>query len=661
MSKSVDILDDEAIEHIAQLDKKQQRDYLFLSRHKKYPGRWYVDSLDQTFFLDFEELIGKYRTVSPVGLGEFMDRASELDYKVYFEEDPASLLGDFDHLNTPPKFSLNSDLPGTINGMLKFQLQGFNYLRNLDNKGGYAIWSTGTGKTALVASLIKQHVDVEDLFDLSLVVVKKNNRTDMQRKLAELGDLGSVIIDGTPAKRDAIYDQINLWLRAGIKTIAIVNYEKFRDDYEQLEALVEGRRVLVFWDEMPTKLSNRGIILYDSVRTAFYATGSKTVKWQDIRPSSLRQYGLSATPITNTPEGVLNQVRLIDPDVWPTIRGWEKQYVATRNFFSKEPETFKDLDRAGLEIEFMTHQVDKEDPDIAAMFPKVFEEPVYIDWDPRDRRVYDKLLSIAADLAKKARDGEGKKFNALQVIGAAQMICDAPSMILTSATNREAFDALLEEAEIEGEDPELSGITTGSEAAQKLVESLSLKDFTDEHSAKLDKLRELITERHPNEKIIVFTSFADYIFPVLEAKLAEWGVTFRTYRGTSKQRQEAKDQWREDPDIQVFLSSDAGSDSIDLPEASVVIDYDLPWSYATLIQRHNRAHRINSKHKFVTFYTLLMVDSIEDRKVEIISIKLGFHRGMFKGEISEDFISARMTGGDVMYILTGETTDDMLE
>lgn len=651
----MNILTETEIEHIAGLPKDEQRDYLFLCPHPKFDGRWYVDALDPGFLFDFEDMIGPYRTVSPAGLERFMNHAADLDYRVYFEEDPSNILSAYAHLNDPPSFSLNSDLPGTIAGFMPFQLQGFNYLRNLANKGGYAVWSTGTGKTALIAGLIKQHVEVESGFDWVLVVVKKSNKYDMKSKLWELGDIQSTIITGTPERRDRFYGGIYDQIMGGEPVVSITNYEKFKDDEEYFDLIAQDRRVLVFWDEMPTKLSNRTTQLYDSVRSVLYAPNGKKVSWEKRKPSELRQYGLSATPIENTPVGLLNQIRLIDPDVWPSVRGWEKKYVASRNFVSKLPERFKNLDQAGLEIDFMTHQVDKTDPDIAKMFPKFIEDAVYIDWGA-DKVYYDKLVSIAEDMAKRAKEGEGKKFNALQMIGALQMICDAPSMINTSAQNREVYDELLADAEYEGDELGLGGLTTGSEAAQALARAYD-KPLVDTHSFKLDKLCELLTKKHRNEKIIMFTTFADYIFPIIESHFKEWGVTWRTFRGTDRQRQMVKDEWRGDPSIQVFLSSDAGSDSIDLPEASVVIHYDLPWSYAKVIQRQNRAHRINSKHESVRAYTLLMAGSVEQRKVEIISQKLGFHRSIFKGEIAEDALSARMTGADLYYILTGERED----
>jgi SNF2 family DNA or RNA helicase len=652
------ILDGNLIEHIERLPEKEQSNWLFLGPHPRFDGRWYVDALDQSFFFDFEEMIGRYRSVSPAGLQEFLDRADELGYEVAFEEEPEKILDVWENLRQPPEFSLNSDMPKTINGLLPFQLQGFNFLRRPEIKGGLALWSTGTGKTALETALIKQHVEIDKEYNFVLVVVKSNNKVDTQRKLFSLGGIDAIVIDGVPDKRAEIYNLIWNVLKMGEPVVAITNYEKFREDEGEFKNLVDGQNVLAFFDEMPTKLRNRETQVYESVCNVLYKPGPKAKRskpnWDRLRPNKFRSYQLTATPIENEPADQLNCIRLQDPDVFPTITSWEKKFVATRNFLSKKPETYKDLDEMGLMLEFMTHQVDKNDPDIAEMFPDVIEEPIYIDWSAKDRAAYDKLQSIAMDLDKAAKDGgDGKRLNAFQLIGVLQMLCDAPSMVQKSADNRVEFEDLLNSYSEDELDDLGSNIVTGSEAALMLLEDLKTP-LTDEHSEKLKKLRELLTEKHPDEKALVFTTFSSYIFPILEKALDEWGVTYTTFRGTDKQRQAAKDKFRNDPDIQIFLSSDAGSDSIDLPEASVVIHFDLPWKWSTLVQRQNRAHRVNSKHKLVRYYTLLMANSVEDRKVEIISRKLGFHEGIFKGVISEEAISSRMSASDLKYILTGE-------
>jgi SNF2 family DNA or RNA helicase len=385
------------------------------------------------------------------------------------------------------------------------------------------------------------------------------------------------------------------------------------------------------------------------------------VDWAERRPSEMRTYQFTATPIENSPLDQLNCIRLQDPGIFPTIKGWEKKFVASRNYFSKEPETFKNLEEMGLMLDAMTHQVDKEDPDIAKMFPKVREKTIYIDWHPKDRAVYDKLQDIAAELSKQAKkDPEVKKLNALQLIGVLQMLCDAPSMVQKSAENREEFEAIL--AEMTAEEQEALGpnFLSGSEAALLLLRSLK-RELTDEYSTKIETLREIVMEKHPNEKIVIFSRLADYIQPILAAKFKEWGVTYVVYRGTDKQRREAKDQFRTDPNIRLFLSSDSGSDSIDLPEASVAIDFDLPLKWSTKVQRRNRIHRVNSMHEFVTFYTLLMANSVEDRIAEIIEKKYGYHLAIFKGEMAEEAISARMTADDLYYILTGEQPEELAD
>jgi hypothetical protein len=656
------VVDEGLLNEIEALSPGEQGDYLFLEPHPKFPGRWYVDGIDPSFFFDFVDLIGQYRTVSPASLQKFLDFAEDLKYKVTFVEDPTEILSAYEHLNDPPAFSLNSDLPNTINGFLPFQLQGFNYLRKTE-RGGLAVWSTGVGKTALETALIKQHLELED-FDLALCVVKRNNKVDTLRKMETLGGIDySYIFDRyTRDKRKEIYQLFDTALGEGKPMVGICNYEKFREDYDEIVDLVTGRNVVIFWDEMPTKLSNRDIALYQSVRDVLYVPDSRSygrIKLDQVRPNKLRQYDLTATPIENNPVGLLNQVRLIDPTVWPTILGWEKKYVLARDPWKHKPSDFKNLSLIGLEIEHITHQVDKTDRDIAKMFPEIREDVIFVDWSPQDRKLYDKLLEIAKTASEAAKtDPDVKRLNPLQLIGVLQMICCAPSMIAHSAENRTAFEKALEEIiEDGGDENEL--MVSGSEAALALMDSLK-KAPNDDHCNKLEELRVLLQEKYPDEKFLVYTSYSDYGFPPLTAALDKWGVSYVVYRGTDKERQGAKDLFRTDPDIQVFLSSDAGSDSIDLPEARIGVEYDQPWSHARKTQKRNRNHRVNSEHDWIIWYDLIYPDSVEERKREIIALKKGYHDGIFNGSINEMSASARMTFEDLTYILTGEREYDSL-
>jgi hypothetical protein len=104
------ILDDGLFEHIDSLDPKEQSEWLFLAPHPDYTGRWYVDALNQSFFLDFEDIIGQYRVVSPASLQEFLEYARDYGYQVAFTEDPTLILEAWEHLYDSPKFKINSDM-----------------------------------------------------------------------------------------------------------------------------------------------------------------------------------------------------------------------------------------------------------------------------------------------------------------------------------------------------------------------------------------------------------------------------------------------------------------------------------------------------------------------------------------------------------------------
>jgi SNF2 family DNA or RNA helicase len=191
----------------------------------------------------------------------------------------------------------------------------------------------------------------------------------------------------------------------------------------------------------------------------------------------------------------------------------------------------------------------------------------------------------------------------------------------------------------------------GSAVALELLSELGA--LSNDTHAKLKVLRELITEKHASEHILLYTSFGPMLLPLLSDLFEEWGVSHVTYHGTPAQKQRAYDAYRTG-DYQVWWSSDAGADSIDLELATVGIDFDLPWKYTTRTQRWNRANRAGAVHDFQTFYSLMMANSIEDRKLQIIEKKQGYHEGVYEGKLNEAAAAARMSKDDFLYILFGD-------
>jgi hypothetical protein len=662
LSSKYHIVDDALVEHIAAAPEKEQGRWLILEEHPDFSGQWAINCLDPHFYYEFESLIGSYRALPPSKLDDFLEISRELDYEVAFGEDPTSILDAYVGLNDDPPFELNSDLPKAEKGFLPFQRQGFNKLKDLD--AGVALWSTGTGKTVLATAYVKYHV-MKDDFDLCLFTVKSSNKINTQRKLETLAGINSVVVSGPPKWRRQVYENVLRRLSEGERGIVMVlNYEKYRDDFAETYENDEGNEVqrllpeymrfwegepLYVWDEMPMKLKNRGNLLYSAVCKILYH-GAPAVNWEKKRAKRLRQLMLSATPIENDPENWFNNVRLLDPRIYGTVAEFRAQFVASYNYFNRhKPESWHELEKIGLMAAHIVHEVDKEkDPEIRAMFPDVIEEPYYIDWSDSDRKVYDTVTGKAKGMLADFDVDE-----VLALIGLMQMLCDAPSMVNDSAARREAYERALESFEESFDMEAKAPSPEGSEAAIELLIALD-RVLTDDKHSKLHVLKQLLTEDHPNEKTCVFTTWNDAFLPKLSAYLTEWGVSHVVYRGSDAQKQVAQDAFREDPDIQVFLSSDAGSDSIDLEQASVVIHYNLPWKWSTFIQRQNRIHRVTSQYEVVRYYVLMMADSVEDRKLKIVERKKGYHKGVFGGAITDEAMSARMTREELVFILTGE-------
>ncbi len=630
------IVTNELLSYLETAPEEEQNRWLFLAPSPDFKGYWQLDGLDNGFFFDFEDLVGPYRLVSAANIGAVRQLAETYNYEMGFLEDPRAMLEAYERLQAPPEIALNSNLSHTTNGFLPWQITGYNKLvADPSIEAGLFVWATGSGKSAAMTAAILHHLQKQDA-DLACCIVKSHNKIDTQRKLKSLGGLDSWIVDGTKAQRQKIYDQA-LALRGREFVALIFNYEKIREDWQSLQALTDDARVLFFWDEAPTKLSNRSTRLYKAAKHWLYDGRKPRTAWA-------RHWALTATPIENSPEDIYNVVNLMRPGTLGTIKDFYDKYVSATNFFSGRPEVWHNLESLEARLQYMTHRVSKDDPDVAALFPEVMDRPITIDWHSKHLAIYNKLTGRVQDLVDQLQD-----VNLLALIQIMQMMCDAPSMIQQSAKNREAFDAMMQGLDV---DSDWSG-AKGSDIALMLIDQLGLDNLTDDKHTKLETWLDIIVAKHPDEKVITHSTWAEYIFPIWEAKLTQAGISYVVYRGSGKEKQQALDAFRNDPDIRCFLSGDAGADSIDIAEAAVGINYNVPWKWTTLQQRQGRRDRVNSEHKRIYTYTLTMPFSVDERKLYICSRKYDYHAQLFDGKANEEALTARLSKEELMYMLLG--------
>jgi superfamily II DNA or RNA helicase len=140
--------------------------------------------------------------------------------------------------------------------------------------------------------------------------------------------------------------------------------------------------------------------------------------------------------------------------------------------------------------------------------------------------------------------------------------------------------------------------------------------------AKLDTLYDLLINKHPREKAIVFSQFADTVH-YLEKQLKGRGVdslagvtgdssdpTSLAWR-FSPESNEKRDRVRPEDELRVLVATDVLSEGQNLQDCAVVINYDLPWAIIRLVQRIGRVDRIGQRAEKLFCYSFLPADGVE--------------------------------------------------
>ncbi len=124
-------------------------------------------------------------------------------------------------------------------------------------------------------------------------------------------------------------------------------------------------------------------------------------------------------------------------------------------------------------------------------------------------------------------------------------------------------------------------------------------------SPKLDELEALLTEiaSEGTSKVLVFSEWVKMLELAAE-RLDRLGLGYAMLHGSipTEKRPALLERFRDDPEVRVLLSTDAGGVGLNLQVATFVIHLDLPWNPARLDQRTARAHRLGQAHGVLVTY-----------------------------------------------------------
>jgi superfamily II DNA or RNA helicase len=157
-------------------------------------------------------------------------------------------------------------------------------------------------------------------------------------------------------------------------------------------------------------------------------------------------------------------------------------------------------------------------------------------------------------------------------------------------------------------------------SVQEVVERIRITAKLRGLGVLIDKLR---AEQPERWRMVVFTTRRE-TQTTIEAFLEERGISCGLINGDSGRRnQETITKFKKSvPEVHVIVSTEAGSEGINLQAANVLVNYDLPWNPMVVEQRIGRIQRLASEHASVCVFNIILRGTFEEYIVGRLMEKL---------------------------------------
>ncbi len=433
---------------------------------------------------------------------------------------------------------------------------------------------------------------------------------------------------------------------------AVVNYEKVSNT-SQLLKFIEEKKIsfsIVVCDESH-RLRNKS--------TQNYKGADRLLTYADS------VVFMSATPIMLKKEDLFNQLHLLAPNIYDNIEVFKNNSSLNIPFV-----TANSLLNSGVDFSQIKSQLQNTEVEIINTINKIaIPQIIKIDDYFKDYPIYQEIikdLSSKRTQTSKARlQYNLNEMNTMSTIFSRTRKIDVtkdwtqtirnPHVLEVSYNDLEKkyYDRAIKDYTIskggtlyydEYDRPQggaMGLVTLKRQLASSLWATISDNDKLDsgidefdgnsdsKYQALLTVLKKVFNEG--NKKIIIFAIFRKTI-KYLNIRLKKAGYnSVMIYGGNKINKFEVLNQFKYDDKIQVLLSSEVGSEGLDMQFCSCMVNYDLPWNPMVIEQRIGRIDRFGQESPKINIYNFVLVDTI----VEKIFSRLLERIGIFKSSIGD--------------------------
>lgn len=479
--------------------------------------------------------------------------------------------------------------------LLPYQVEAVE--RMVSRKKMLVAYEMGLGKTVISIAAIEQLRSQGSISGYGLVIALSSLKYQWKSSVEAFSTSKALVIDGTKVQRSKQYLEMHRY------DYVILNYETVVNDWNQV------------------KLFAPSFIIADEATAikSFKAKRSKAVK----KLSSPIKFALTGTPLENgRPEELFSILQFVDDKVLGRFDLFDRAFIVRNSFGA--PVNYRNLPVLHEKIKEVSTRKAQSDPDVSPYLPDVIHfVPLHVTLDRASALLYMKISEDLLDDLEEAQSLFGSSFSLFAHYGlekqaggpademrgkimskvtALRMLCTDPHLLIESANNFKAMTG------------------KGSQYLSDLMDEGCLdRKF---QRVKIDAVVSYVNDFLGSDelnKAVIYSSFVSSLH-TLGSGISHDAVLY-SGEMSAKEKEWAKTTFQNDPDVRVLISSDAGGYGIDLPQANLLVNTNLPWSAGTMLQRNGRIKRASSKWKSVVVQDILISGSIEIRQHEILNQK----------------------------------------
>ena len=157
---------------------------------------------------------------------------------------------------------------------------------------------------------------------------------------------------------------------------------------------------------------------------------------------------------------------------------------------------------------------------------------------------------------------------------------------------------------------------------EQLIAMINLCDaWNPQTDQKLNELEDLLSDKHKEDKVVVFTQYSDtanYVYYQLKKRGFKH---IEKVTGSTKNPTDVVDRFSPtsnkadvstENELRVLIATDVLSEGQNLQDSHVIVNYDLPWAIIRLIQRAGRVDRIDQSSEQIYCYSFFPADKVEN-------------------------------------------------